>query len=104
VTYLANQRTASKLKLEDMAGVVAAHDTVPLTAVFATSLPQREVAPRIPDDASLEGQQGLPLVRYAGGRTRTRSYMGSNSRELRGYKDKQQAGKSIMDYGHGSSW
>ena len=90
------------MKLEDMAGVVAAQDTVPLTTIFAASLPRHEEAPRIPGDASLEGQQGLPLVRYAG----ARSHMGGKRRtmEFRGYnyKDKQQAGRSI--HGHGSCW
>ena len=48
-----------KVKLNDMAGHVAAADALPVTAVFPS--PRREEALRVRCDAGFDGQKGLPL-------------------------------------------
>ena len=45
--------------------VVAAPNASPPAAVMVTSLPRGEATCGIAGDASLEGQQGLPLPRHA---------------------------------------
>ena len=79
-TYLTNKSCSTvndvvigvtKSKLEDMACAVAAPDaspsaTVLLAVAMIWLLPQVEDACRVAGDAVLEGQQGVPLVWYAG--------------------------------------
>jgi len=79
-TYLTNKSCSTvndvvigvtKSKLEDMACAVAARDaspsaTVLLAVAMIWLLPQVEDACRVAGDAVLEGQQGVPLVWYAG--------------------------------------
>ena len=79
-TYLTNKSRSTvndvvigvtKSKLEDMACAVAAPDaspsaTVLLAVAMIWLLPLVEDACRVAGDAVLEGQQGVPLVWYAG--------------------------------------
>lgn len=56
----------AEVELEDMAGEVAAPDTSPMAAAVFSRPPRREAARGVADDAFLEGQQRVPLVRHAG--------------------------------------
>ena len=53
----------TKMKPKDMAGPVSALDAPPLTAVFL--VPRVKNTHGVAGDAALEGQQGVPLPRYA---------------------------------------
>lgn len=54
----------TKLKLEDMAGPVAAQDASPAAAV-SIFLPRGKQVHGVTADAMFEGQQGVPLVWFA---------------------------------------
>jgi hypothetical protein len=82
-TYLADQTRFTKVELGHMAGFVAAGDACPAAAVMAPFLPRGEEAVGVVDDALLEGQQRVPLVRPAarmGGDEEAAGY-GGNGKE-----------------------
>ena len=56
----------AKTEADDMAGPVAAPDAAPPAAVFVTFVPRGKAPRWVAGDASLEGQQGVPLAGYAG--------------------------------------
>ena len=63
-TYLAFQFDATNVKLDHMAGFVAAGDSPPLATIFVPSLPRHEAVVSVVDGL-LEGQQCVPLAQQA---------------------------------------
>ena len=102
-TYLAVQTSVTKVKLDHMAGFVAAGDAPPPATIFVLFLPRGEDVVGV-IDGLLEGQQCVPLARQAARASRMGRLelpgMSSDGEDGRDEEQGEQLGKRAM---HGES-
>ena len=102
-TYLAEQIGATNVKLDHMAGFVAAGDAPPPATIFVPSLPRGEDVVGVVDGL-LEGHQCVPLMLQAARASRMGRLelpgMGGDREDGRGEEQGEQLGNRAM---HGES-
>jgi hypothetical protein len=106
--WIISVHVVAKTEADDMAGPVAAPDAAPAAAVLVTFVPRGKAPSRVAGDASLEGQQGVPLGGYAGatsGMATNSSWRQPQCLRLRGGGGGCEKEKQVQDgggmHGHG---